>query len=207
MGGMGSGRWQRWGAGPVVEDGLTLDLNRLMRLGLVGQHGGGGILTWRKVSSGEGVASIGYSVVVYGPDSLGLDLAYTVGRGDGNQSVRQAIRLQATNQHFGGRRWWFTCPGCGRRAAKLHTRPGADLFLCRACHGLGYASQRESPMFRTLSQAQKIRTNLGGGGATIDPFPAKPKGMHWRTYRRLRDKAMRYENTSDTLAAKLFGFD
>lgn len=205
MGGMGSGRWYRRGAGQVVEDGLTLDLNRLVRQGLVGPRGGGGTLTWRKASNGEYVASIGCNVVIYDPDGMGLELAYTVDRGQGKRAVEQAIHLQATSQHLGGRRWWFTCPGCGRRAAKLYTRPGADLFLCRGCHGLGYTSQRESPMFRALSQAQKIRMDLGGSPATVDTFPAKPKGMHWRTYWRLRAKAMRYEGRSNLLAAERFG--
>ena len=26
---------------------------------------------------------------------------------------------------------------------------------------------------------------LGGSGSMAEPFPAKPKGMHWRTYDRL----------------------
>ena len=207
MGGIGSGRWYRWGAGPVVEDGLTLDLNRLIRQGLVGPHGGGGTLTWRKVPSGDCVASIGYNVLTYGPGDVRLALDYTVERDGAKRSVRETARLQVTGQHFGGERWWLTCPACGRRAAKLYTRQGADLFLCRGCHGLSYASQRESPMFRTLSQAQKIRMNLGGSGATVDPFPDKPKGMHWRTYRRLRRKAIRYEGRSNMLMVERFGID
>lgn len=112
MGGMGSGKWYRWGAGPVVEDGLTLDLNRLVRQGLVGPQGGGGTLAWSKVRSGEYVASIGYNVVIYEPGGLGLELAYTVERGGSKRAVEQAIRLQATSQHLGGRRddsGWIYC--------------------------------------------------------------------------------------------------
>jgi hypothetical protein len=30
---------------------------------------------------------------------------------------------------------------------------------------------------------------LGGSANLLDPFPAKPKGMHWRTYRHLRARA------------------
>jgi hypothetical protein len=30
---------------------------------------------------------------------------------------------------------------------------------------------------------------MGGGGNLLDPFPEKPKNMHWTKYRRLREKA------------------
>jgi hypothetical protein len=74
---------------------------------------------------------------------------------------------------------------CGRRVTKLY---GAGrLFACRHCHRLGYASQLEVPHERGLGRAQKIRRRLGSG--IDDPFrefPAKPKGMHWRTYERWR---------------------
>jgi hypothetical protein len=34
-----------------------------------------------------------------------------------------------------------------------------------------------------------IRMRLGGSNDPLEPFPQKPRGMHWRTYRRLRDQA------------------
>ena len=36
-----------------------------------------------------------------------------------------------------------------------------------------------------MRKAQKIRRRLGGSPTLGDPFPDKPKGMHWNTYRRL----------------------
>ena len=62
--------------------------------------------------------------------------------------------------------------------------PG-DLFACRRCFGLAYASQQQAAHDRGLWKAQKIRMRLGGGGCMADDFPEKPKGMHWRTYERL----------------------
>jgi hypothetical protein len=38
-----------------------------------------------------------------------------------------------------------------------------------------------------------IRIQLGGSGILADPFPAKPKGMHRRTYQRLFGKSMALE--------------
>ena len=41
----------------------------------------------------------------------------------------------------GGSRWWWACPGCGRRAADLFLVADRDRLGCRRCCGLGYASQ------------------------------------------------------------------
>jgi hypothetical protein len=40
-------------------------------------------------------------------------------------------------------------------------------------------------MHRGIGQAQKIRMRLGGSANLCEPFPDKPKRMHWQTYDRL----------------------
>jgi len=96
----------------------------------------------------------------------------------------QSIGLDWTDCHLGGRRPWFRCGLCGGRAAILYA-PDAQ-FACRRCHGLAYESQQESPFFRNISRARKIRMRLGGGEDLCQPFPKKPRGMHRATYERLR---------------------
>jgi hypothetical protein len=105
------------------------------------------------------------------------------------KDVEQRVPLTWTNCHLGGRRPWFQCPAwsngkyCGRRVAKLYL--AGDLFACRHCWGLAYASQQDSDRAFGSDKAQKIRIRLGGSGSIIGPFPPKPKGMHWETYHRL----------------------
>jgi len=89
--------------------------------------------------------------------------------------------LEWVSCNYGGRRAWFRCPtsDCGRRVAILYLR---GTFACRHCHQLGYASQRIQPWERALAQAQAIRERMGGTASMYEPFPNKPRGMHWPTY-------------------------
>jgi hypothetical protein len=119
-----------------------------------------------------------------------VTLIYRVREGSREwQDVEEPIALTWTPCRYGGQRPWFICPGvvngrvCGRRVAILY---GAGrYFLCRNCYDLAYESQREDLPTRLISKAQKIRRRLGGSASSVEPFPSKPKGMHWRTYSRL----------------------
>jgi hypothetical protein len=85
------------------------------------------------------------------------------------------------------------------RAASRGAYNVSQLFACRRCYGLAYASQHEIARHRGISQAQKIRTRLGGSANLCEPFPQKPKRMHWRTYLRLRERAEAAEGYSNVL--------
>ena len=61
---------------------------------------------------------------------------------------------------------------------------GSDLAGL-AHNDLTYQSRRDNKMYRALHRAQKIREQLGGSASMMEPFPEKPKGMHWSTYERL----------------------
>jgi hypothetical protein len=100
--------------------------------------------------------------------------------------VEQNVSLAWTACTLGGRRPWFRCR-CDRRVALLYSTGG--LFACRHCHGLAYQCQSETPTLRCIRRGRKIRMSLGAGFSYAEPFPEKPRGMHWKTYRRLRAAA------------------
>jgi hypothetical protein len=181
VGGPGSGRWYRWQGGKaVVEDCRRLDIRDWHRRGLL--HGRGFGWSWYG-RDGERVASIWVRV----QPGRHVTLVYRVRAGGGPwQDVEEPVPLTWTPCPYGGRRPWFVCLGgrCGRRVAILY---GVRRdFRCRRCAHLAYESQREDRMSRQLSKAQTIRLRLGGSASLREPFPEKPKGMHWRTYERLR---------------------
>ena len=103
----------------------------------------------------------------------------------------QSISLLQTPCHYGGTRSWFGCPGCSQRCAKLYFCDGN--FRCRKCPGLAYRSQLQASAERPRLIAQRIRRSLGGSSNLTLPFPAKPRGMHWQTYFRIRAKYERHE--------------
>jgi len=136
----------------------------------------------------EGTLKVGAEFVASltrGPETDGI--IYVISEGDAlvliERGFRQRVALSWTPCHLGGKRAWAICPRCSRRVAILFDRGG--LFACRGCCGLTYSSQRETPKFRSIRKARKMRERFGGGENLMAPFPDKPKKMHWRTYDRL----------------------
>jgi hypothetical protein len=180
MGGYGSGR--RWGGGKeTTSDYRRLDIRWWHREGLL-VPGRSSVCKWTR--NGEVVALINVRT-----EADRVVLSYRQRRnGEAWKSEEYPVFLDWTPCNYGGQRAWFLCParGCGRRAAVLY---GGAIFACRHCHQLAYESQRESVNDRALRRHQDIRMRLGGSGSTLEPFPTKPEGMHWRTYHRLCGEA------------------
>ena len=82
----------------------------------------------------------------------------------GWNSIEQRIPITWTNCHFGGRRPWFVCSVrandryCGRRVAVLYA--AGELFACRCCCGLVYASQQKNPLFEMSAGRRKCGCGL-----------------------------------------------
>jgi hypothetical protein len=99
--------------------------------------------------------------------------------------IEQRVQTQTSACHLGGQRHWFTCPRCSRRMAVLYA-PGR-YFACRQCGGLGYATQKDGAGDRASTKADKLRKRLGWQAGILNGDGGKPKGMHWKTYLRLKD--------------------
>ncbi len=118
------------------------------------------------------------------------------------QLAPQQIRVSWTRCHFGGMRPWLHCL-CGQRVARLFKGLGG--YYCRPCIGNPlYASQSKSTQGRRHFEACKLRLRLGGIASLAAPFPDRPRGMHRKTYARLRSRAEHLESRiSPRLMAKL----
>jgi hypothetical protein len=104
----------------------------------------------------------------------------------GGELRRQEVPVDRTPCNRGGTRSWFRCPTprCGRRCALLYLVEGR--YACRRCHGLVYRTQHEHKDGRLLIKAERLWARLGWDFAEEGE---KPKGMHWRTFQRIVDRA------------------
>ena len=100
--------------------------------------------------TGERIAAAGYDFTIQGESRL-FTLTYAVTRSSGEKhEVVVPVVLQTTHPHFGGLRWWFTCPlvvngrPCRRRVGKLYLPPNGLYFGCRHCYDLTCRSCQES---------------------------------------------------------------
>jgi hypothetical protein len=184
MGGPGSGnRWRSSGA--TCEGNKRIDLKYLKKRG------------WLK-------PGYRYSLSWTLGDEPSGNINYTAHEGhillEEWTPVTQTVRFDYTEVHFGGQRQWFLCPRCQRRCRIVY---GGSRFYCRKCYRLKYQSQAEDSAQRAITRAQATRKRLGGFEGIDDPFPPKPKGMHWKTYNRLEEADERAAQRWD---AMMMGF-
>jgi hypothetical protein len=142
MGGQGSGRWGDYKKRDIVDYSVTLSIDELIKGGLDPWRESLGSITFECSNDGEVKGFLDYRLdPAFGKPFL--TLTYSVG--EDSQTLQ--IGLQKTSPHFGGVRWWFTCPlttrngtPCGRRVGKLYLPYGERQFGCRECHALTYWS-------------------------------------------------------------------
>lgn len=177
MGGVGSGNGYRGGK-QTTNNKRSLDVRRLQRDGLLTKKQW---YSWSWLRNGEEVASIWIKT-----EDEKVVLSYRRKDHDGGwQPMEYSVHLTWTSCNLGGRRPWFRCPatGCGRRVAILFS---GSLYTCRQCQRLAYQSQRESEDDRKARRADTIRRRLGWDAGILNGPGFKPKGMHWRTFWRLK---------------------
>lgn len=180
MGGPGSGSQGHFDAKATTDDFRALDVRRLAREGLL-RPGRGGFWNW--IQHGETVASI---FIRAEPGCVTLEYRH---RSNSEEWVHEKypVLIERTRCNLGGSRPWFRCPvaGCGRRVAILY---GGDIFACRHCRQLAYASSREDAGDRAIRKADRIRENLGWRRGILNEPGGKPLWMRWRTFGRLASR-------------------
>lgn len=180
MGGANSGRDGGWGR-DKVESRLCLDANAVMRAGYRRQDYTG---SWTWQSGGRVSGWIDIRAVERG---LLLEFRYRA-EGAKWQNVHQLIFVTERPCPFGGSRCYFRCggphvgEGCGEKVQKLYA---GNLFLCRKCSQLSYASQSEDAAYRAHRRLNKALKRLSGDFRPGGSLPERPKGMWHRTYERL----------------------
>jgi hypothetical protein len=193
VGGYGSGSFPRH---YLVEHSRTVSVAALVRAGYL-REGLRRVGGWQwQGNDARPAASIGLELDLV-PPAFRYCLAYTIGHK--SEPVRQTGAMVTTPLHFGGVRWWFACPRCGRRCGKLYLPPSATLFGCRRCYSLRYAVQRADRGDRLYRRARRLVQQMGGdieNPISTAAVTRKPRGMHQRTFDRL------YRAFRQTLAAR-----
>ncbi|MEZ5643600.1 MAG: hypothetical protein R3E99_00280 [Burkholderiaceae bacterium] len=64
----------------------------------------------------------------------------------------------------------------------------AGTLLAASAVGLGYATQKEGAGDRAATRADKLRKKLGWEAGILNGPGGKPKGMHWKTFLRLKSR-------------------
>lgn len=194
MGGYGSGR-KSWNSTTKLDDGLRLDINKLVRDGLIGLDKWlSGNLTWSIVDTGEPVASVGYEINTLNPDGMWLRLYYSLTPCFGGEPEKRdyKIILVTTLPKFGGKRLWFLCPVTHQRTSILYSSHGSRFFASRHAYHVGYRSQSKGHIDRAIDRMWGLKYKLGG-----ENYFMRPKGMHTRTHERLMKKIWEAEEVCD----------
>ena len=181
-------------AWPVVDDGLRLDVHRVVLAG----KGYRGPFRWSWSRDGEPVGWISVTVALEGAASGALALTYRCN----GVSFDQRFQLEAEQCHFGGQRWFAICPATGSRAAKLYSLGGAGFHARNRYRRVAYRSQRASSAInRTLDRRNRILFNKLKGH---DPgWAPKPKWMRWKTYDHWKGQLNQAEDGMDAHLAVL----
>lgn len=121
----------------TVEECVPLRISDLARARVFSaQSSPYGSLTWS-----SDCPALGYKVLQFAEKTY---FALLPGEQSALSQAMQWIEVQQTECNYGGKRFWFCCPGlnvsCGRRVTALYRAEGHSRFACRLCHGLTYES-------------------------------------------------------------------
>lgn len=196
MGGVGSGRYYR-GKRANTDNASRLDINRMVSQGAI-QQGVRKQGVWQWLLDGEVHSSVSYISDLLDIDNAFLELDYTTREWGQKEHINYRIKIDYTQPHFGGYRFWFICPFRHIRASVLYHPYGGKYFASRQASNLKYASQSEGYIDRAISRMWKAKRKLE------DEY-YRPKGMHNTTYERLLNDVYEAERVCNHITLKYFG--
>jgi hypothetical protein len=110
----------------------------------------------------------------------------------------QEIDVHWTGVTLGGKRPYFGCPHCKRRAIKLHDAGG--FLTCRTCCNLRYKTPQVRRRACLFLKAKKIRAQLWAADSMpLGPWPPRPFAMSRKVYERHIRKLIKIEGAINTL--------
>ena len=202
MGGHGSGDYYRWSKRTTKEELRRIDLRYMRKAGLLTPNRKG-TLSWS--SNGEPTGEIGYTMLT---DSMTLN--YSIKNADDEwEPIEQLVPFSRTSCNYGGERVWLHCPLCQTRVAILYMVSG--LFRCRHCHNIPYSSQQEGKLDQLCRKARKIRKRFYGDDsdnmffALSEPLFHRPKGLHRKTFERLKSIESRAQGNIQRIMISRWG--
>jgi hypothetical protein len=193
---MGSHWWRYWRRRNYVrkervEGCVTLSLSEMLQKSFLELTVGERIfrtMSFRCDYSNDRQYTLGIELYRLSPSGIRLGLVNT----------SQQFFLHSTPLNFGGVRWWFSCPRCRRRCAKLYL-PRASAFLCRKCHNLTYESCIEGKS--TTAFLADIGSRQGLSLAEVKHAIAED-GRARNKWRRKRDRRAGYRGRLQEIPEK-----
>ena len=175
--------WYRTDKKRTTDDLLQMSIGWMKKHGCFEENciiNGG--LTWTRhsgLSSPRKIGSIAYSSNFIGKEKY-ITLNYTFRE---KEDLNYKIPITYNIPYYGGRRYWFICPKCGRKVAFLY---GGKYFLCRHCQNLSYPTQQMDFSSRMLERGKKYENKVLVDGC-------RKRWTHHSTFERYMDKSEYYE--------------
>ena len=146
----------------TADESCRLTMSSLRKDGILSSGYVTGTRIWTSSMTGKRTI-ISFAVDI--TDDPYIRLVYSVTDREGNKTdYDYEVSLVTTPCNFGGLRYWFGCPSCGRRVAVLYLAPGDVYFRCRHCNNLSYHSRNESSPFAILEvtdrEIKRLRSEI-----------------------------------------------
>lgn len=175
--------WYRYDKKQTTDDLLNLSVSYMKKQKCWCESSiNNGVLTWKRYFA-DGThmerGAISFLSNFIGENHY-LELDYLFQK---KEHLKYRVQLIKSYPYFGGVRYWFKCPKCGRKVSSLYCQ---KYFLCRHCLNLCYKTQQMSLRDRLMEKSLKYQNKAMENNC-------KKRWIHWKTFEKLMDKSDFYE--------------